>query len=84
MPETESKIILKNVSKIMLENEPKTDVTPKTDSQKSPATENISLEINVKNNDNLGLSKLRLDDVPEDILFPEELVQYLRGQIEVR
>lgn len=39
-------------------------------------------KMNETKND-LGLDKIIIDNVPDDILFPDELITYLRGQIQV-
>lgn len=37
----------------------------------------------IETDDNLNLNDIPLEGVPGDILFPEELNQYLRGRIQV-
>lgn len=36
-----------------------------------------------KEEDNLRLSEMTIPEIPKDILFPDELNQYLRGQVQV-
>lgn len=37
----------------------------------------------INHDDNLNLLDIPLVEIPDDVLFPEELNQYLRGRIEV-